>query len=248
MKVHPSDIDSRALGCSVLSISDFDATVSFASFEQDYLAKYSPRYVSCKVPVGDLADIHTLEAAGFRFVEVQITGDIPIRLINLEDQPYRLEKVTTEAILDEVLEIAGTSFDMDRFTKDPEVGPKLGGRRYQEYVRQSFAREDEEVCRLVDPGDGSTLLFRTHRFTAPGKAVALLNAVRVDQKGSGIGIIADSIYYNYLAGLGVTKVTTSFSAEHRLIMQHLIRNLHLKVRATVAILRKVYPNNQPSIP
>ena len=238
--VHFNEIDSRAFGFPVLSISDFDAEVRFASFEQDYFAQYSPRYVSCKVPVGALADIHALEAAGFRFVEVQITGDIPVRLSSVDSHPYWIETVTVEPVLDEVLEIARTSFDLDRYTKDPQIGPLLGGRRYQEYVRQSFAREDEEVCRLVDPADGRTLLFKTHRFTGPGKAVALLNAVRVDQKGSGIGIIADSFYYNYLGGLGITKVTTSFSAEHRLIAQHLIGNLQMKVRATFAILRKVY--------
>ncbi len=240
MQAHYNEIDSRAFGRAVLSISEFDATADFTAFERAYVAEHSPRYVSCKVPVGALPDIHVLESEGFRLVEVQITGDIPVQQRDVEGHPYRFEKVTSEKVLEEVLDIAGTSFDLDRFTKDPGLDVTLGGRRYQEYVRQSFLREDEEVCRMVDPADGRTLTFKTHRFTAPGRAVGFLSAVRHDQKGSGIGLIADSFYFNYLGALGITKVTTSFSAEHRLIVQHLIGNMHLKVRATFAILRKIY--------
>ncbi|MBK8091137.1 MAG: hypothetical protein IPK32_03845 [Verrucomicrobiaceae bacterium] len=240
MQVHLNEIDSLAFGGAVLGISEFDAQADFAAFEGEYRAQHSPRYVSAKVPVGDLTAIHALEAAGFRLVEIQLTGDIPVQQRNTEGQPYRFEKVTSEAVLAEVLEIAGTSFDLDRYSKDPGIGAVLGGRRYQEYVKKSFLAADEEVCRMVDPADGRTLTFKTHKFAAPDHAIGLLSAVRVDHKGSGIGLIADSFYFNYLGSLGVKRVTTSFSAEHRVIVQHLIGNMRLKVRSTHAILRKLY--------
>ena len=240
MKTEFNEIDSRAFGGVVLGIADFEPNSDFASFERHYVTEFAPRYVSCKVPVGDLAAIHELEAAGFRLVEVQITGDFPVTKQNVGGQPYCFEKVTSPDVLAEVLEIAGASFDLDRYSMDPAIGPVLGGRRYQEYVKRSFVAADEEVWRLFDPDDGRTVSFKTHRFTAPGRAIALLNAVHVDHKGSGIGFLADRYYLNYLHQSGVTRVTTSFSAAHRVIMQHLVCNLRLKVRASAAVLRKIY--------
>ena len=241
MQACRNDIDSRAFGWPVLSILDFDAGADFHAFEQSYIAEHGPRYVSCKLPLGDSAAIHAAEAAGFRLVEVQVTGDIPVRERSVEGFPYQFEAVSSEAMLDEVLEIARTSFDQDRYSKDPGIGPVLSGKRYQEYVRQSFTAANEEVCRMFDPSDGRTLTFKTHRFTAPGRALGLLSAVRNDHKGSGIGIVADLFYFNYLGSRGISRVTTSFSAEHRLIVQHLIGHMGLKVHTTCATLRKLYP-------
>ncbi len=240
MQVHRNDIDSRAFGLPVLSISDFDADADFDAFERDYVATCQPGYVSCRLPASAAAAIHAAEAAGFRLVETQVTGDMMVRPHAVEHMPYGFERVTTDATLEEVLNITATSFDSDRYSTDPAIGPVLSGRRYQEYVRKSFASPDEEVCRLFDPATGRTLSFKTHRFTAPGQITGLLSAVHSDHKGSGIGLLADRFYFNYLSALGISRVTTSFPASHTIVMQHLIEHLHLRVSNVSIILRKLY--------
>ena len=240
MSVQHNEIDSRAFGRGVLSIQDFDKLADFAEFERRYMADYQPGYVSCKLALGDLAGVHQLEVNGFQLIEVQITGDLAVRARDVSAFPYQFEVVKCEQVLDEVLQIAGTAFELDRYSLDPAIGPKLSGRRYQEYVVKSFHAADEELCRLFDPATGRTLAFKTHRRTMPNRAVVLLSAVRPDLSGGGFGFIADDFYFNYFLGIGVTRLQTSCSAEHRVIMQHLLGNLRMRVRSTSAILRNLY--------
>lgn len=248
MHVSKIEIDSQAFGFAVLAIHDLDIHADFAGFESGYLKDHRPGYVSCKLPLGDLRGIHFLESAGFQLVEVQLTGDLTVRARDTGTLPYAFEKVSSEEVMEEICGIAATAFELDRYSLDPGIGHRLSGLRYQQYVRKSFYADDEEVCRLFDPATGKTLAFKSHKRLSSTQALVLLSAVRDDQRGGGLGFIADDYYFNHFLEKGVMRLTTSCSAEHRIIMQHLIGNLRMRVRATSAILRKLYPAHNPPSP
>lgn len=243
MHIDLEEIDSRVLGQAVLTLRDFDPGSDFASFERDYMARYHPRYVTSKVPVGQVHAVQALENRGFRFVEVQVGGVVPIRKRqDVKAYPYRFERVTTEKVLDEVLAIAGTSFDIDRFVTDPDLDSGFSGRRYREYVRKSYQSADEAVYRLFDPADGKTLSFKTHRILNDREVDGLLGAVRVDLKGSGLGLLMDHYYYNQLLDDGKMQMRTRISVANTVMFRYFVGTGSMRVESISAVLRKLYPS------
>ena len=242
MHVDLEEVDSRVLGQAVLTLRNFDPAADFAAFEKEYVANHRPRYVACKVPVDQLRSIQALEELGFRFVEVQIGGVAILRKQrDVSSYPYRFERVTTEKVLDEVLDIAGASFDTDRFSNDSELGAGFSGRRYREYVRKSFRELDEAVYRLFDPADGKTLCFKTHKVLNNREVYSLLTAARPDLKGSGLGMLMDWYYDNQLLADGITRIRTAISAAHPIMVRHLVSGGAMKVETIQAVVRKLYP-------
>ena len=59
---------------------------------------------------------------------------------------YAYTRVVDEPELQSVLGLAGSAIVHDRFSVDPAVPRGFSGRRYEAYVRQSFARADEGIA------------------------------------------------------------------------------------------------------
>src|ERR1051326_4487094 len=72
MEANKNEIDSDVLQSRVLEIADFDAGRDFPQFENDYIQRYNPLYVTCKIPAEQIQDVHRLEENGFRFLEFQM--------------------------------------------------------------------------------------------------------------------------------------------------------------------------------
>src|SRR5262249_50281682 len=115
-------IDSAVLGRNVLSIDG--PAAGFAAFEAAYVAEHDPFYVSCKVPLDRIVDVHLLEAHGFELIECQIRTRIDLRKPRERQSfPFAFGRVASEEDLAPVLEIAGTTFGHDRFSIDPRIDP-----------------------------------------------------------------------------------------------------------------------------
>jgi hypothetical protein len=241
MRVERNEIDSAAYGDLVLAISDFDPAADFDAFERTYLAQHPSAYVSCRVPMEQIAAIHKLEGAGFRLIECQLRSEVSIRKPHpVEAFPYDFMLVQTEKELEPVLAIAARTFVHDRFTIDPEVPPGVSVQRYRGYVWKSFSAADEAVYRLIDRHTGRTVAFKTHRYVSPTEALLLLGGVDPDCKGAGLGAINSYFEYNALHGLGVKKVTTHISASNYPIFILEISKLGYRVTQAYAVLRKIY--------
>lgn len=241
MKTSLIPIDSEVLGAPVLSIDDFSSQEDFAEFERAYVARHSPYYVTCKVPLERLADIHALEDHGFKLIECQIRAKIDLRKeVDTSGFAYRFARVESEADLADVLEIAGTTFTADRFSVDPLIPPGTSGARYRRYVQQSFAAPNEAVYRLYDPATNRAVAFKSHRYVSDTEVLLLLGGVHPDFVGSGVGVMNT---YSELAELrrrGVTTGHTHISAGNHGIFNLEIGTLGYRVAATFAVMRKIY--------
>jgi hypothetical protein len=241
MRAEPVEIDSRVLACTVLAICDFDPNSDFVAFERSYIAEHAPGYVSCKVPLEDLASVHVLEDAGFRLAECQIRSSVKLRKpYDTSSFPYEFKRVTRGEDLDEVLAIAGATFIHDRLSMDSSMPPGIAGRRYQAYVLKSFQSPDEAVYRLIDRTTGSAAAFKTHRYVSAREVLFLLGGVHPDLKGLGLGPINEYFEFNELIRKGITHGVTHISASNYPIFNLEIGHLGFRVVTTFAVMRKVY--------
>ena len=242
MQITKHEIDSQVLGRAVLELSGpYDA--EFERVERDYVQAHHPRYVVYKAPIEEVATIQRLEAQGFRFVETQLRLTFRLRReFDTGPVPYVFERVTTEDALREVLEIAAHTFTDDRFLVDPELtgAEQISSARYQAYVRQSFARPDERVYRLVNPATAKTIAFKTHRIVAPDEALMLLGGVHTDYKTAGLAPINAYHEFNELRRNGVKRFTTHVSARNYGVMNLEIAGFQYRIKQTFIVLRKLY--------
>ncbi len=242
MKAERIDVDSFVLGRSVLSIADFDSGEDFAAFEKRYVGEYDPAYVSCKVPLERVSDVHQLETFGFGLVECQLRASIRLRkLFDVSRFPYDFEQVHDQAELQPIFDIASSTFTCDRFHNDPALGPALGGARYVEYIRRSFSAPDQFVYRLVDRSNRRTVAFKTHRRTGRDEVLFLLGGVHPDFKQMGLGAISDFYEFNELIRSGVKTGITHVSAINYPVINLEIGSLGFRVASVSAVLRKIYP-------
>jgi hypothetical protein len=242
MKVTRNEIDSLALGRTVLDVGDFAAGDDLAAAERQYVAEHRPGYVACKVPVEDLAAVHALEAAGFQFVEFQLRTSCTLgKSFDVSRfGTYRFERVTTPEALAPVLEIAATAFTDDRFSADPRVPAGVSGDRYRRYVEKSFSTPGEYVYRLVLGDTGETAAFKTHRVVGAHDALALLGGVRAQYQRTPVPVVNEYYEFNLLREAGVRRVTTHVSGRNYGVLNLEVKGLGFRVEAGFVVLRKWY--------
>lgn len=240
MRVQLEPIDSLVLGRNVLTVKDFHIHEDFAEFERAYRHEHDPLYVACKIPASDLRAIHQLEAAGFQYIEFQISAAGRVKKHDLSMQPYRSVEVTTSEDLAAVLEIASTSFEHDRFAVDPSLGRPFSGDRYRRYVEKSFHSPDEYLHKLCLP-DGEIAAFITFRMLGPEEGALVLGAVKNEYKSFGLGLLNDFYAINELQRMGAKRFSGAWSGINYPILNTEIRGLGVRITSTAVVLRKLYP-------
>jgi hypothetical protein len=241
VEVAKHEIDSEVLGRAILEVrGPYDGEL--ARLEEQYVREHQPLLVIYKAPIEDIASIQAFEEHGFQFIETQLRLTQRLRKpFDTGKTPYAFERVTTEAHLGEVLEIAGNTFTDDRFLVDPKLptAQAISSARYQAYVRQSFVRADERVYRLVNAA-GQTVAFKTHRIVNPEEALMLLGGVHADYKAAGLAAINAHYDFNELMKNGVKRFTTHVSARNYGVMNLEISGFQYKIKQTFIVLRKLY--------
>jgi hypothetical protein len=243
MTAERNEIDSEALGKTLLDIRDFSPEEDFVSFETDYVEEHRPFYCVCKLPIEELAGIHSLEGAGFRFLELQLRLVSKTRERDVSAFPYEFSLVEDEGELEQVLRIAESTFSEDRFSVDPVFGkldPGVSGRRYRRYIEKSFRAEDERVYKLVGKESGKVVGFNNHKYLGGGEALMFNGGVLNDYKTTGLGAICDYFLINELRRNGIRRFVTHVSARNYPIMNLEIAGLGFRVERTFVVLRKVY--------
>lgn len=242
MKATLVPVDSEVLQGNVLAIEDYDADADFASFEVQYLEQYHPVYVSCKIELDRIGDVHSIEEQGFRLIECQVRTVLNLRAATrIPAVPYAFEKVTGERELEAVLEVVESAFEHDRFSVDPHIPAGISGARYRRYVERSFRSADEALYRLFDQEAGTTVAFKTHRYVDKGEALLLLGGVRREYRRLGLGVVNTYAELNELRRLGITRAVTHFSAANYQIFNLEVGRVGYRVVKTFAVLRKIYP-------
>jgi hypothetical protein len=245
MEVTKNEIDSEVLGRPVLDIVEFERACNFASFEEEYLRRENPVYVSCKVPAEQIVDVHTLEDHGFRFVEFQMRLRGTLRKsYDTSAYEYTYSPVTEAQDLEVVLELASSIFEHDRISRDPHFNSRkdnnLSGVRYRRYVLKSFEADDECVYKLVENATREVVGFSTHRILTSESALLLLGGVRNQEKTSGVGVINDYFALNELKRKGVKWFHTHVSGSNYPIINLEVKGIGFRVVQSFVVLRKVY--------
>lgn len=245
MEVRKNEIDSEVLGRPVLDLADFDRTASFTQFEEEYIKRERPIYVTSKVPAEQIADVHSLEDHGFRFVEFQmrLRGAIH-KTYDTSPYNYTYSPVTERQDLEVVLDLASSIFEHDRVSRDPFFqhwgGRNVAGERYRQYVLKSFRANDEFVYKLSDNATGEIVAFTTQRILTPETALLLIGGVRNQEKASGVGAINDYFGLNELKRKGVKWFHTHVSGSNYPIINLEVRGIGFRVVQSFVVLRKVY--------
>jgi len=245
MEVKKNEIDSEVLGRPVLDIAEFDKGCNFSAFEEEYLRRERPIYVTCKVPAEQIVDVHALEDHGFRFVEFQMRLRGTLRKsYDTSGYEFTYSRVTDTRDLEAVLELASSIFEHDRISRDPFFdqwkGSNLSGERYRRYVLKSFEANDECVYKLAENATGEVVGFSTHRILTPESALLLMGGVRNQEKTSGVGVINDYFALNELKRKGVKWFHTHVSASNYPIINLEVKGIGFRVVQGFVVLRKAY--------
>ena len=235
-------IDSDIFGKPFAEIKSFSNDVNFEKFEQDYVNKYNPFYVSCKIPIENIEEIHFLESAGFNLIEIQIreTFSIPKKLKLPIVSGYAFEEVTSEQDFNKVLHIASTCFEHDRFSIDKKLNESFSAERYKAYVKKSFIEPDEYVYKLTDIESNEIVGFKTHKIIDTNEALMFLGGVANQYKKTAIPVISGTLELLELQKKGIKKLTTHVSVRNYGVINLELRGYKFKIKQAFAVLRKVY--------
>jgi hypothetical protein len=205
--------DSEIFG---FGVADYEPPAE-TSVEPDVLAgslaawekRNAVQIVSCRVSAGSAALADRLQAAGFRFVELQLRATLP-RLLgtNLRD-PRLTVRAPAPEDHSRLLEIAGTAFLFGRYHADPRFPRVLADRRYRTWIKGALAKHSQ--TRLFVAGPLGQPVGFLHAVVA--ERVADIRLAGVDPNSSGIA--GPELFLGALKGFaaeGVERVTARLSA------------------------------------
>lgn len=165
MQIVYNEIDSNIFGNVFADIKDFDSDIDFSRFETEYLASMKPFYCLVKLPCSNISAAHILEKYGFRFIEFQLKyKNIPENYEDeLETLGYAYSEVVSLPDLNEVINIATTTFDNDRIRIDSDLTKMynfdIASIRYASYIKRSYALDNQKVYKIYQKKCGTTIGF-----------------------------------------------------------------------------------------
>ena len=94
--------------------------------------------VGCRVGAGDAASSGVLQAAGFRFVELQLRATRPPVGPAALERPRLTFRRAEDADRDRLRDIALRAFRFGRYHADPEFPDELASRRYRHWIERAL--------------------------------------------------------------------------------------------------------------
>ena len=216
MRYHLAAWDEETVGGPTAVISHFqvhhpaDAKTAFSVF-RNWCEERAVVLVSCRLGHDRLLESGFLEAAGFRFIELNYRPEL-VRLRSLDlgvTESMEIHKAVEEdcALL---ADMASHVFRAGRFHSDPMISPTIGDRRYRVWIENAFRNPWQTVLRCTDGGvvvaffvveaRGSTGRFWSLVGLAPGLA------------GRGLGTQVWRSLLRFHQQEGVDQISTSISS------------------------------------
>ena len=241
MHVNRIDIDSNAYGRNFLELKEYTDSNDFGSFEREYIERYDPFYVFCKMGVEQISQINTLIGNGFGFIEYQIREQLKLKKVPYPIfNPYQME-LATDDDMDEIIDIAETTFEHDRFSIDPLISRSFSSQRYKAYVLKSHGVEDEYLYKTYNKLTNEIVGFKTHKIIGD-EAIMFLGGVVNKYKKTPIPVINSYLELNELQKRGIKKITTHISGSNYGVLNLEVKEFGYKVVNGFVVLRKVYGN------
>jgi ribosomal protein S18 acetylase RimI-like enzyme len=213
--------DSSLVGQPVLSITNIHAGGMKAAELSGFLLNLKETIddagdrmlISARLDSNKEAEINLLQEIGFRFMELSLHPELN-GLQSQELPPTGLEIVTGNGInLDELIEIAESSFQVSRFHRDPFVPKGFADKRFGHWVRDA-AESDQRTILQIQNVSGAILGFFVTRMDAATHSYWELTALSPRFQGKSLGKAAWNAVLKREQQLGVDTVRTTISAEN----------------------------------
>jgi len=219
--------DEAICGFPVVQITDIQVLGTYADTDIQIFEKVredlGAGLVSCRLPHNCLKESMLLEDHGFRFLEMVYSPELDLSdfKVNPETKPLMVNRAS-EADMFELLDIARTSFQNERFKMDPRLDPDISDQRFQNWVASSLhhATQDLYVIR-----DGLRIIaFFVTELLKGGTCYWHLNAVAPNAQGQGYGRRVWLSMLNQAASAGAQRVRSSIAARN-----HRVLNLYARL-------------------
>lgn len=234
------EIDSKVFDLSAWNLSDIESESDFLEVIQSVSNSQNTNYITCKLPIESIHLIHAAEAAGFQFVETQFKTTLRLnKTFDVSKYPYDYVALESPDDLPEVLKIAESTIEHDRFSRDPKIGSMASGLRYRKYLEDSFQRDDDEIWVVKSRSTGQILTFRSHRRVSKEEVSLLIGGVHPDFKDVGLGIISSHFCFNQLRQAGYRRAVTQISAANTPIVNLEVGHLGFRVGQTYVVMRAI---------
>jgi hypothetical protein len=234
------EIDSQVLEFDAWSLSEIESESDFVEAIEYVREDHKRNFITCKLPIDDIKLIHAAEASGFQYVETQFKTMLRLnKSFDTSKYLYDYVRVESPEDLAEVLKIAESTIEHDRFSRDPRVGSRASGLRYRKYLENSFQRNDDEIWAVKSRSTGQLLTFRSHRHMSQNEVSLLVGGVHPDFKDVGLGIISSHFCFNQLREAGYRRAVTHISAANTPIVNLELGHLGFRVMQTYIVMRVV---------
>ena len=234
------EVDSEVLELSAWNLLEIASESDFLEAIQSVGKSKTTNYITCKLPIESMHLIHAAEAAGFHFVETQFKTVIRLnKSFDTAKYPYDYVRIESLDDLSNVLKIAESTIEHDRFSRDPRIGSIVSGLRYQKYLEDSFHRDDDEIWAVKSKSTGQILTFRSHRQVSQDEVNLLIGGVHPDFKDLGLGIISSHFCFNQLRLSEFRRAITHISAANTPIMNLELGHLGFRISQTYVVMRAI---------
>jgi hypothetical protein len=245
MKITKLEIESGILGKEVCQVEEMKDGETFLQEEPTIISKYTPYYIQCQLDAEDLSTIHSMEDAGFRFVEFRLKKMLDIHSFHSVSEyayyPYYVKTFRDEKNFKIAQQLLAGSTPDDRFTRDPYIADDLARKRLQGYLKKSFDHPDSEfLYGLFNKNREGLLGFKTIEIKNREQVLFCQTALQEELDQQKFTHMLDSLIISQLYEEGYRSFYAVTSGLNLMEM-----NLHMSVfkyknvSATV-ILRKVY--------
>jgi ribosomal protein S18 acetylase RimI-like enzyme len=179
--------------------------------------------VSCRLPHDRIRESILLEDHDFRFIEMLYLPEF--NLLNFKNDDVVSPLVVRragEADLPQLLAIARTVFQNERFKMDPRLDPNISEKRFQNWVSNSLHHATQELFII---SEGIRLLsFFVTELLDDGTCYWHLNAVSPDAQGQGYGRRVWLSMLNHAVSVGAKRVRSSIA-----VRNHRVLNLYARL-------------------
>jgi len=242
IRVTPAPWEQKTLGLHAVEI---DVRSPRATLDMIQNASVGYDLSTVKIPSGNPALVHSLEAIGYRFMESQLSLGVGLRSL---PEPSPLQRAILKKYcltrpkpgdLETLLGfITQGLFTSDRVTLDPELGKDLAIKRYVHWITDVLSR-DTDSMQWISPTTGA---FRHAGFIIvqkEGETIhALLGGVfpRYQILGAGLAMVLHPI--RHFASHGFAFYTTRVSSNN-LPVVNLYLEAGFSIKEIVYVLRRL---------
>lgn len=209
--------DSRTFGFPVAQIEraavkrDGDHGEAMSAL-RSWLSRNDIRLATCRLPSNRLPESMLLEDCGFRFVEIVHRPVLcPLPTLETSFETIVVSEATPDDLPD-IESVAASAFTTGRFFLDWRLDRDASGRRYRQWVRNSFADTRQRVLKATLENDFVGFFIIEDR---PDRSVYWhLTAVSTTWQGRGLGKRLWSIMIARHRVESIERIETTISAHN----------------------------------